>query len=141
MIQHEEINRIMKTIKEHEIRIKRLEDVLIRKPKGTEDKALSIKEFILSKKPKNSVQCTLTIAYYLEKYTDIHIYNAKDLESGFRKAKESVPKNINLTIFRNAEKGYFMEAKDKKDGLKAWTLTNSGEKYVENNFKKEQATS
>ena len=31
-----------------------------------------------------------------------------------------------------------MEAKEKKDNLKAWTLTNSGEKYVENNLKKEK---
>lgn len=27
-----------------------------------------------------------------------------------------------------------MEAEHKKDGIKAWTLTNKGEKYLENNF-------
>ena len=29
-----------------------------------------------------------------------------------------------------------METKDKKDNLKAWTLTNSGIDYIENSFEK-----
>jgi len=28
-----------------------------------------------------------------------------------------------------------METKDKKDNLQTWTLTNSGTRYVENDFK------
>ncbi len=31
-----------------------------------------------------------------------------------------------------------MKAEEKKDDLKAWLLTNSGEKHVENEFKRER---
>lgn len=77
------------------------------------------------------------IGYYLEHYKDISPFNAKDLEDGFREARESVPKNINLMVIRNIEKGRMMEAEQKKDDLKSWTLTNTGERAVEEGFKKE----
>ena len=43
-----------------------------------------MKEFLLSKKPKNKVQTTLSIGYYLEKYEQMSTFNTKDLETGFR---------------------------------------------------------
>lgn len=78
---------------------------------------------------------TLVLGYYLEKHRDLLAFNIKDLESAFREAKESVPDNINYKVVKNVEKGHMMEAKEKKDNLKAWNLTASGEKFVENNLK------
>jgi hypothetical protein len=62
-------------------------------------------------------------------------FNVKDLEGGFRAAKEKVPLNINDKINMNTKKGMMMEADEKKDNFTAWVLTNKGEKFVKNDFK------
>lgn len=88
----------------------------------------------MNKKPTGEVQKTLTIGYFIEKFDNIYPFNSKDLETGFRAAKEIVPRNINFNVIKNIQKGHMMEAKDKKDNLKAWILTNSGEGIVEKGF-------
>lgn len=137
MLSDEEITEIKKKLEDHEKRISKLES-LSQTKRETVKKKISIKEFILSKKTKDDVQKTLTIGYYLEKYEYLPSFNVKELEKGFRAAKESVPNNINYKVIRNIDQGYIMEAKEKKDNLKAWILTNSGEKHVENGFRKER---
>lgn len=133
----EEVLQIKKKLEEHEERISRLEKLFQRKPQDIKKK-LSIREFMLSKNPKTEMQKTLAIAYYLEKYENLASSNVKDLESGFRRAKEKIPRNINYQVIRNIKKGYMMETENKKDNRKAWYLTNSGEKYVDNNFEQEK---
>jgi len=135
MASNEEIMEIKKKLKEHEERISKLESLSQTKPE-TVKKKISIKEFILSKKPKNDVQKTLTVGYYLEKYENLSSFNVKDLEKVFMAAREKVPKNIGDKIQLNIKKGHMMEVEEKKDNLKAWILTNSGEKYTRNGFKK-----
>lgn len=130
----EEIKRILD---DHEKRIKVLEGT----PKSdvkSGKKQISIKEFLLSKKPKDDVQRTLAICYYLEKHKSMSSLNAKDIEEGFRSAKEKVPDNVNYKVIQNIKSGYMMEAKEKKDKFKAWTLTSTGERFVENDLKKEK---
>lgn len=133
----EEIMEIKKKLEEYDKRISKLESLSQTKPESVKKK-ISIKEFILSKKPKDDVQKTMAIGYYLEKYENLPSFNAKDLEKGFRAAKESVPNNINYKVIRNIDQGCMMEVEEKKNSLKAWVLTNSGEKHVENGFKKER---
>ena len=94
-----------------------------------------LKNLFYLKKPKDDIQKTLIVGYYLEKYDNLSSFNSKDLENGFRSAKESIPDNINYKVIKNIEKGYMMEAKEKKDKLKAWNLTGSGERFVENDLK------
>lgn len=124
---------LRKILDDHEKRISKLEGLFTARPEGVQ-KHLSPKEFILSKQPKDDVQMTLVLGYYLEKHRGLLAFNTKELENVFREAKESVPDNINYKVVRNIEKGHMMEAKEKKDKLKAWNLTASGEKFVENNF-------
>ncbi|MBI5892662.1 MAG: hypothetical protein HZB79_03245 [Deltaproteobacteria bacterium] len=128
-----EIVEIKKKLEEHEKRILQLESLFNDKPE-TVKKKISVKEFIISKRPKGDIQKTLVIGYYLEKYEGFSSFNAKDLESCFGTAKESIPGNINYKVIKNIEKGYMAEAKEKKDNLKAWYLTNSGEGHVEDGF-------
>jgi hypothetical protein len=99
-------------------------------------KQLSVKEFLLSKKAKSETQKTLLLGYFLENYLSFSSFNTSDLENVFRQAKEPLPKNINDTVNKNIAKGFLMEAAELKDNKKAWTLTNTGEMAVENNFKK-----
>ena len=137
MMSDEEIIKIKKRLEEHNERISKLESLFQAKPEAIR-KEVSVKEFILSKKPKTDIQKTITIAYYLEKYRGLPSLNVKELENEFRDAREKVPKNINLCVIKNIEKGHMMETKEKKNNLKAWILTNSGEEYVESDFKKEK---
>ena len=122
---------IKQILEDHEKRITKLEKLFETEP-DVVNKKLSIQEFILLKKPKSDVEKTLVIGYYLEKHASLSSFNAKDLESGFEQAKEGTPDNINYKVIKNIQKGLFREVKEKKDDLKAWNLTNSGERVVEN---------
>ena len=124
------INEIMTKLEDHESRISALEGAPAKKTQ-VEGKKLSIKEFLLTKKPANDVQKTLVIGYYLEHFEGMNEFNVKDLAEGFRSAKEPAPANINDKVNSNIRKGYMMEEKERKDKLTAWVLTNSGEKFVE----------
>ena len=126
---------IKKQLENHEKRISHLEA----QPKIKEEpttKKLSIREFLISKKPKTDVDKTLVISYHLESYQDYPSFNIAHIENGFRSAKETVPQNINDIINKNIRKGFIMDTEDKKDGKRAWVLTNLGLQYIENGLKK-----
>lgn len=129
----ESINDLLEKIRDHERRISALERI----PEKIEGKSkkLSIKEFILAKNPVDDVQKTLVIGYYLEHFGGVSTFNVKDLTEGFMSAREPVPPNINDKVNLNITKAYMMPVKEKKDKLKAWILTNSGEKFVEEDLK------
>lgn len=133
----EEISRITERLEEHEERISKLEKLLQTRPEEFKKK-LSIREFMLSKNPKSEMERTLAVAYYLEKFQDFTSFHAKDLKSGFRRAKAKIPGNINYEVIRNIQKGYLEEAEEKKENRKTWYLTISGEKYVDDNFEEEK---
>jgi len=124
------IKEILTKLEEHESRISAMEGAPAKKTQ-VEGKKLSVKEFLLSKKPTDDVQRTLVIGYYLEHLESMESYNARDLANGFRSAKEPPPLNINDKVNMNIRKGHMMEAKEKKGKSKAWVLTNMGEKFVE----------
>ena len=123
-------NEIIQKLVELENRISALEGRALKKTEA-EGKKLSVREFLLAKKPTDNVQRTLIIGYYLEHFDSLDSFNGRDLTDGFRSAKEPVPANINDKVNMNIHKGHIMEAKEKKDNSKAWVLTNSGEKFVE----------
>ncbi|MBA7575841.1 hypothetical protein ES708_17677 [subsurface metagenome] len=126
----DDLNDIKEKLKEHEYRISKLEN-LFRKQEIIIPKEISINEFLLTKKTEDDVQRTLLIGYYLEKYENLTSFNVSDLEEGFRKAKEKPPENINYKTIRNIQKGYMKEVMEKKENRKAWILTSSGERCVE----------
>ena len=135
----EDVEELKELVDDHERRISRLETVLTkpteRGKKASGKKKLSVKEFMLQKNPRKDVLKTLTIGYYLEKYGGMSCFTIKDIQRGFRSAKEPAPDKINDKIYQNAKKGHIMEVEEKKDGHKAWQLTSSGERFVENGFK------
>ena len=125
-----DINEILKRIEDIESRLSALETGP-RKSEGAA-KVLSVKEFMLEKKPEDDVQKTLVIGYYLEHFKGEESFNTRNLKESFRAARETLPTNINDKVNLNIAKGHMMLAKEKKDNLKAWVLTNSGEKFAEN---------
>jgi len=136
--------RVLSEIKERlgklEERVSKLEGSK-QKEVRTFKKFMSINEFIGSQKPNGDVQKTLAVGYYLEKYEGLSSFNAKDLVGAYRKLK--IPKsqsiNFNYKAIKNIQQGHMIEATEKKDKQKAWVLTMSGEKFVENGFQKEKS--
>ncbi len=125
---------LKRTVQAHEKRISNLESLLKKKPPQPA-KEISIKEFLLSKRPSSEASKTLVIAYYLERHRNTSPFTTRDLEQLYREAREPLPTNINDVVNQNIAKGFIMEAEDKKDGRKAWILTSSGERFVENGLK------
>ena len=97
-------------------------------------KKLSINEFLMSKNIDNDVKRTLGIAYFLEKFEGMASFNTDDLRKYYRLAKHPLPANPNDKVNMSIKVGFLMEAEEKKDSKKAWSLTSAGEKIVEDNF-------
>ena len=133
----DELTEVFNQIKDLQGRVGRLESKF-ETDKPILDKKISIKEFILSKNPTNEVEKTLVIGYFIEKFEGVPSFNSSDLEEGFRSAKEPVPENINYKVIKNIQRCFLMEAKEKKDGKKAWHLTNSGEQNIENGLQEKK---
>lgn len=126
-------------IVELEARIKKLEDALFSTEvvkTSTGGKRMSAKEFLMTKKIETTTQKVLVLGYYLEKTEKMSSFNATDVETIFRLAKERLPSNINDLVNSNVKTAFMDEAKEKKDGKKAWYLTSTGENYVEQELKK-----
>ncbi len=145
------LSRMENMLRDHEKRIKLLEEQLSR-GRDVEAKAASVagpvapatpapppkptvRQLILEKAPADDVQRCVVIAYHLEKREDYKSFNAKDIEKGFVDSREKVPGNVADKILKNVWKGHMMQVPEEKDGLKAYVLTNAGLKFVESGLK------
>ncbi len=134
----EELQEIKQMLEDFGRRLSALERLF--EEKGDEvkkEKAISIGEFIARAKPKTDIQRTLVVAYFLENMVGKSPFNKKDIEETFKKAKVPVPQNINLCVYKNIQHGFLMEHKKKRGKLKTWSLTRTGEEFVEQKVKKE----
>lgn len=131
----DELGEMKRILQQHEKRISDLENLAKSRPTRMK-KDLSARELMLQKRPKNDVEKALVFGYYLEHYRNVSSFNRSDLEELFREAKEIVPSNINDKVNKNVEKGFIMEAKENREELKSWTLTSTGERFVENELGK-----
>src|SRR3989338_1877518 len=89
-------------------------------------KGMDIKDFVVSKKPKNGYQRLACLAFYLEKYKQYKDFNAKDLGQANTDAKQTKISNIPAYLRDATTKyGFFSPtAKGKK------ALTTCGEAVV-----------
>ena len=94
---------------------------------GKRAKALSSKEFLIAHPGTGDVYVTFLLCCYAEQVLGMESFNIVDIEGLFRSAKMPMPTNLNDKINKNIAKGYLTEAKEKKDGKKAWVVTLSGE--------------
>ncbi len=129
------IEAILKSVYDHEERIKKLEQLLIRSSEGINDpiisqKKLSLRELMRKVKYSTSVEKTLLVGYYLEFYEKYKSFNTDDIKRAFDMAKEPMLSNTLAFINQNIKNGNIMESKDIKDERKAYTLTASGEDLI-----------
>jgi hypothetical protein len=151
MSDNDAVSRIEALVKDHDRRIKALEQQLAGKEnapmKAPAQSAVaspsvpvvaqkpSVRQLVLEKAPADDVQRCVVIAYHLEKREEYKSFNAKDIEKGFVDAREKVPGNVADKILKNVWKGHMMQVPEEKDGLKAYVLTNTGIKFVESGLK------
>lgn len=130
---------LSKKVSELEKRIEVLEASMSMPAFGTSSvqqkvKRMSAKEFLLSKNLSTVIEKTLALAYYLERIEQMSSFNINDLADVFQSAREKSPANLNDMINKNIAKGYLMPVQEQKDAKRAWVLTVTGEKFIENNL-------
>ncbi len=120
----------------HEERIKKLESnkSVSQAKSNVEHKGKSLNEFILEKNLSDALQLTTSFAYYIYKFEAQESFNGADMQSCFKRARETMPSNINDKINQCIKKGWLSEHSEKKDGKKAFYITNKGISAVENTF-------
>ena len=100
-------------------------------------KKISVGEFIRQLGFKKHTDLVLAFGYYLEKNAGLQTFTPADINSCYYEAKME-SSNTSQMIIQNIRRGLLMAAKkDKDQGKKgAYTLTHSGEEYIEGSAKK-----
>jgi len=92
----------------------------------------SLAEFVKMKgDPKEHTDLAVIFAYWLFKRENIESLNTKDLENCYSQTRIPKPANLSDVMNRNQGKGLVVRSEGRKDNLVAWTITKSGEEYVE----------
>lgn len=128
-------------IKELEDRVKALEEGLTETVRTTTvrdpENRVNLVEFLNQKKLDDDVKRTLAVAYWLSDFEKVDSFNVSDIEKYFLLARYSLPKNINDKINMNVKNKHMTLLKKKKDGKKAWYVTNIGADFVENKLNRD----
>lgn len=133
-------NNLEQRIEELESRVKALEEGLTETVRTTTvrdpENRVNLIEFLDQKNLDDDVKRTLAIAYWLSDFEKIDSFNVPDIEKYFQLARYAIPKNINDKINMNIKNKHMTLLKEKKDGKKAWYVTNIGANFVENKLNK-----
>lgn len=98
-------------------------------PKGVPE---TLGEFLDQKgNPQKHTEVVAVFAYWLFKVEKMESFNVKDIVNCYDKTRQVKPSNPNQIINTNVASHLFAEAKEKKDGYKAWVITRTGEELVE----------
>lgn len=94
-------------------------------------KTLSVGEFIRQLGIKRHTDFVLAFGYYLEKYAGMREFGPADINKCYYDSKMD-SSNTSQMLIQNIKQGRIMEAKGaKKKGQKQYTLTKTGEEYIE----------
>lgn len=97
----------------------------------TTGKSISIREFIQQLDLKKHTDITLAFGYYLERHQGVGEFSPADINNCYYEAKLEAS-NTSQMIIQNIKRGYLMASKktDEK-GRSRYTLTSSGEKFIQ----------
>lgn len=91
----------------------------------------TLMDFISEKKVDMHSNLILCMAYYLLEFENIDPFNLEDIKQSYSLARQKEPANISDLLNKIENGKDFLKNSGKKDGLKAYSLTLSGIKYVE----------
>jgi hypothetical protein len=115
-----------KELTTQEISISAQKEVTIKSIPGT------LGEFLDQKgNPSKHTDSVAVFAYWLFKVEKMTTFNVQDILDCYDKTRKTKPSNVNQIVNQNVASHIFAEASEKKDGLKAWVITRTGEEYVE----------
>jgi hypothetical protein len=109
-------------------------EIVVAGAKGKEVEGMppTLVEFLGVKgNPKKHTDIMAVFAYWLLKVEKMDSFNVNDVLACYDTTKKTKPKNPNQTINNNIGRKVFAEAKEKKDELKAWFITDTGQEHVE----------
>ncbi len=96
-------------------------------------KRMQISEFLAQTNIKTETDRVVAILYH-------HFHNGQESSSraeiiqAYNNARVRQPVNLSDVIARCIRKGHIIEASEPKEGQKVWQITQTGEKYIEENF-------
>lgn len=97
---------------------------------------MSLAEFLTLKgNPSRHTDRAMIFSYWLYKKQGIEIFNSNDIDKCYSDTRLTKPANTTDVMNRNQKKGYLVASDERKDDLKAWKITPSGEEYVEKKLK------
>ncbi|MEX0800231.1 MAG: hypothetical protein WD379_03320 [Dehalococcoidia bacterium] len=96
---------------------------------------LSVGEFLAHFNPGSYLESTAAIAYYFLHNLQQEGVTRQEFLASFRTARLTPPKNISDVIAQCIRKGLLMDASERRNGQKAWAITQTGERLVENRLR------
>ncbi|HEV2317794.1 MAG TPA: hypothetical protein VGV89_09525 [Thermoplasmata archaeon] len=94
----------------------------------------TVREFLNRLAPKTAVDTALGIAVWLEQHGTVN-FTTDEIVAAFGQAKEPTPGNPSDLLYQNGRRGYMAPAAEKKNGSKAYFVTNTGTKFANAGFK------
>lgn len=93
-----------------------------------------LSEFLAGKNITTHLDRIVAILYY-QYHKGNSLTTIVELEEAYSNARVKAPRNFSDVLAQCIRRGYVVEAKDKKDGKKAWQITPTGEEFVEAELK------
>lgn len=92
---------------------------------------MQINELLASKNLKSHMDKVEAIAWYFLWQGSDDSVTRKDILDAYGKARMQKPQNLPDVINYSVRRGHLVDALEKKDGQKAWSITPTGERYIE----------
>lgn len=93
-------------------------------------KSTSLREFIRAVGFKKHTDIVVAFAYYLEKYAGVSEFTPADINNCYYEAKMETS-NTSQSIIQNIKRGYVMPAKKAGKSRGRYTITASGERFIQ----------
>lgn len=89
-----------------------------------------INEFLAQKNVRSHIDRIVAILFHRH-YKGHELTTIAELEEAYSSARVRTPRNFSDVLSDCVRRGYVVEAKDKKEGRKAWQVTPTGERFIE----------
>jgi hypothetical protein len=94
---------------------------------------MDLTEFLAAKKATTHPDRVVAIAYYVYRTQNGAGVTTQDLTDAYSRARVKKPQNFPDVIAACVRRGRLVEG-ERKDGMKSWVITRTGEAYVEQNL-------
>jgi hypothetical protein len=94
---------------------------------------LELVEFLAQKKAETHPDRVVAVAFYVYRTQDGAGVTTKELADAYSRARIRKPQNFPDVIAACVRRGFLVEG-ERRDGMKSWVITRTGEAHVEQNL-------